>query len=135
VVLPALKAGRTVWLPMPLDVPHTFTYTGDVARMLVRAARDGRAWGRAWHVPSPAPMTVREFVRRVAQVGGFAEPRVRQIPLTAVRAAGLFNKFIKELLEMRYQVERPFILDDSRARQTFDLSHTDIDEAIRASIA
>jgi nucleoside-diphosphate-sugar epimerase len=37
--LPALKAGKTVWLPTPLDVPHTFTYTGDVARMLVLAAR------------------------------------------------------------------------------------------------
>ena len=35
--LPAMRAGRTVWLPTPLDVPHTFTYTGDVARALDRA--------------------------------------------------------------------------------------------------
>jgi nucleoside-diphosphate-sugar epimerase len=80
-------------------------------------------------------MTARELVRRVARVGGFAEPQVRQIPLPVVRAAGLFNKFIKEFLEMRYQFERPFVLDDSQARRTFGLSHTDIDEAIHASVA
>ena len=78
--LPALRAGRTVRLPGPLDVPHTFTYTGDVARALITLGRDERAWGRAWHVPSPPPVTMRELVRRAARVGGFAEPTVRSIP-------------------------------------------------------
>jgi nucleoside-diphosphate-sugar epimerase len=90
--LPALRAGPTVRLPGPLDMPHTFTCSGDVARALIVLGRDEWAWGRARHVPSPAPVTMRELVRRTARVGGFAEPRVRRIPGPVMYASGWFNK-------------------------------------------
>jgi nucleoside-diphosphate-sugar epimerase len=133
--LPALRAGKTVWAATPTDIPHSFTYTGDVARALIALARDERAWGSAWHVPSPAPLTVRQFVERAARVGGFAPPTVRRLPKTAVRAAGLFDRWAREFLEMRYQFERPFVLDSSRTQATFGLRATDLDEAIAASLA
>jgi nucleoside-diphosphate-sugar epimerase len=133
--LPALRAGRTAWMPTPLDVPHTFTYTGDMANALVALARDDRAWGRAWHVPSPAPMTVREHVLRAAEVGGFARPRIRHLPEWTVRAAGLFQPFAREFAEMLYQFQRPYVLDATRTSVTFGLKATDLDEALRRSIA
>lgn len=132
--LPAMRAGKTVWLPGRLDVPHTFTYTGDVARALIALGRDERAWGQAWHVPSPPAMTLEEFVRRAARVGGFPEPRTRAYPDLVVRAAGVFDKFTRELIEMSYQFKRPFILDSSRTEATFGLRATDVDEALRAAI-
>ena len=78
--MPGLRANKTVWLPGPLDHPHTFTYTGDMAAALIALARDPRAWGQAWHVPSPAPMSMREVVAKVAEVGGFPLPRLRSLP-------------------------------------------------------
>ncbi|HEY0696320.1 MAG TPA: NAD-dependent epimerase/dehydratase family protein [Micromonospora sp.] len=132
--LPGLRAGKTVWLPSPLDIPHSFTFTGDVARMLVLAAADERAWGRAWHVPSPEPVTLRELVRRAAAVGGFAEPTIRRYPEPVVRAAALFDPFTRAFLEMAYQFKRPFVLDSTRATATFGLRHTELDDALRASI-
>ena len=39
------------YVPAPLDVPHSWTSIADVARTLVTAATDERAWGRAWLVP------------------------------------------------------------------------------------
>ena len=133
--LPALRAGKTVRLPVPLDIPHTFTYTGDVARLMVLAAADERAWGRAWHVPSPEPLTAREAVHRAAKVAGLPEPTVRHHPRPMIRAAALFDPFIREFLEMRYQFERPFVLDSSAATATFGMRPTDLDEALRASMA
>jgi nucleoside-diphosphate-sugar epimerase len=133
-VLPALKAGRTAWLPGPLDMPHTFTYTGDVARALIALGRDDRAWGRAWHVPSTAPVTMRELVRRTARVGGFAEPTVRGIPGPVMYASGWFNKFAKEMREMSYQFDRPFILDSTAAEETFAVKPTDLDDALRTMV-
>ena len=53
VILPAIHKRRTVWVPGNPDLPHTFTYTGDMARALVALARDERAYGNAWHVPRP----------------------------------------------------------------------------------
>lgn len=133
--LPSIQAGRTVRLPVPLDVPHSFTYTGDVARLMVIAAGDERAWGRAWHVPSPEAMTAREMVLRVAKVAKQPEPTVRSLPKPMIRGAALFDRFVREFLEMRYQFERPFLLDSSAATATFGMRATDLDEALRASIA
>jgi nucleoside-diphosphate-sugar epimerase len=132
--LPAMRAGKTVRLPVPLDIPHSFTYTGDVARTLILLAREERAWGQAWHVPTAAPMTAREIVLRAARVGKLAEPKISRIPDLAVRGAALFDKFAREFIEMSYQFKRPFVLDSSRITATFGLRHTDVDEALRASM-
>ncbi|WP_203713441.1 NAD-dependent epimerase/dehydratase family protein [Asanoa siamensis] len=132
--MPGLRANRTVWLPGPLDNPHTFTYTGDMATALIALARDPRAWGRGWHVPSPAPMTLRQVVARLAEITGHPMPRVRAYPKAAIRAAGLFDRRTREFVEMAYQWDRPFVLDSTLTAATFGLSATDVDEAIRASI-
>jgi len=132
--LPAMRAGKTARLPVPLDLPHSFTYTGDVARTLVTLAGDSRAWGHAWHVPTAPPMTVRELLARVARVAGLPAPRLAKFPDLLVRAAGMWDKFAREFAEMSYQWKRPFELDSSRVTAAFGLRHTDVDEAIRASL-
>jgi nucleoside-diphosphate-sugar epimerase len=132
--LPALRAGRTVRMPLPLDIPHTFTYTVDVARTLVTLARDDRAFGRAWHVPSPPPVSVREFVRRAAAAGGFREPKLARYFDPMVRMSAWFNPFTREFLEMRYQFERPFELDSTQTQQVFGLRPTGLDDALRATV-
>src|SRR5258705_2383282 len=75
--LPAMRAGKTAWMPAPPDVPHTYTYTGDVARTMVALALDERAWGAAWHAPSPPAMTARQLLTRVAQLDRLPTPRLR----------------------------------------------------------
>ncbi len=130
--LPALRAGKTVWLPGALDVPHSYTYIGDVAQTLITLAADERAWGRAWHVPSPPPMTSRSLLRTVARVAGLPAPRLRSYPLPAVWAAGLTDRFAKEFREVRHQHVEPFVLDSSRVTVTFGLTHTPVDEAVQS---
>ncbi|MEV8513923.1 NAD-dependent epimerase [Dactylosporangium sp. NPDC051484] len=132
--LPAMRQGRTAWLPAPLDVPHTYTYTADAARTLVELAKDERAWGRAWHTPSPAPTTARRLLTRVAELAGLPAPRLRAYPQLAVRGAALFDKMAKEFLEIRYQHARPFVMDSSRVTTEFGLSATPLDEAIRETL-
>lgn len=132
--LPAMRAGKTVRLPVPLDIPHTFTYTGDVATALIKLAQDERAWGKAWHVPSPAPMTVRELLSRAAKAGGWSEPRLSKYPEIMLKGAGLWDKFAREFNEMSYQWKRPFVLDFAKTQATFDLRATDLTEALKASV-
>jgi nucleoside-diphosphate-sugar epimerase len=133
--LPAMRAGRTAWLPMPLGVPHSFTFVEDMAWALITLAGDERAWGRAWHVPSPPPMTVRELLARAAVAGGLAEPRLRHIPAPVVRAYGVFDPMAREFAEMAYQFQRPFVLDSTLTAGTFGLQHTDVDEGLRVMLA
>jgi nucleoside-diphosphate-sugar epimerase len=129
-----MRAGRTAWMPASVDVPHTYTYTGDAAHTLVTLARDPRAWGHAWHTPSVPAMTARQLLNRVASLAGLGTPRLRVYPKAAVYASGWFDKFAKEFREVRYQHDRPFIMDSSRVTNEFGLTATPWDDAIRAAL-
>ncbi|GAA2367451.1 NAD-dependent epimerase [Dactylosporangium salmoneum] len=132
--LPAMRAGRTAWLPASVDVPHTYTYTDDAARTLVELAPQAKAWGKAWHTPSVAPMTARELLTRAASIAGLGAPRLRSYPKVMVQGAALFDKFAKEFLEVRYQHVRPFIMDSSRVTAEFGLTATPLDDSLRAAL-
>ncbi|WP_433613596.1 NAD-dependent epimerase/dehydratase family protein [Dactylosporangium sp. CA-139114] len=132
--LPAMRAGRTVWLPGALDVPHTYTYTGDAARTLVALAREPRAWGRAWHTPSVPALTARQLLTRVAALAGLGAPRLRAYPALAVRAAGLWDRVAREFIEVRYQHDRPFVMDSSLVTSEFGLTATPLDDAVRETL-
>ncbi|WP_375484042.1 NAD-dependent epimerase/dehydratase family protein [uncultured Jatrophihabitans sp.] len=121
VVTPAWRKGRTAYVPAALDVPHTFTDVRDVATLLATGVGDERAWGRAWHVPSPAPLTMRELTTLAAQAMNVPN-KVRSLPYAAVWAAGVFTPFVKELRETQHQFRRPYVLDSSSAQETFGLT-------------
>ncbi|GAB1691710.1 NAD-dependent epimerase/dehydratase family protein [Krasilnikovia sp. M28-CT-15] len=131
VILPAVRSGRTAWMPGDPDLPHTFTYTGDMARALVRLARDERAHGHAWHVPSAEPVTVRELARRYCEVTGDAPVTLRRLPRFVMRAAGLVVPMARELAEMDYQFYRPFVMDSDLTQRTFGLRPTPLEVGIR----
>ncbi|NJP32690.1 NAD-dependent epimerase/dehydratase family protein [Micromonospora thermarum] len=134
IVLPAVLAGRRVVVPADLDVPHTFTYVGDVARTVVAAATDERAWGRAWHVPSPPAVTVRELATRAATLAGARAPRMTRLPYAAVWLGGLVNPFARELRETAYQFDRPYVMDSTAAERAFGIAPTPLDEALAETI-
>ena len=132
-IVPALLAGRTARIPADLDVPHTLTYTGDMVRTLVAIAGDERAWGRPWHVPSAPAVTIREAATRLCALAGAPAPKLARVPRAMMRVIGLFAPLMREVDEMRYQFDRPFVLDSSQATATFGLHATSLDDALRAT--
>lgn len=129
-----LLAGKRAYSPAALDVPHSWTSINDVAAMLITAAEDERAWGRAWHVPTEPPLTVRELATRFAEAAGAAAPKVSAIPYPLMWTVGLFSPLVRELRATRYQFERPFVLDSSAATTTFGLKPQSIDESLRETV-
>jgi nucleoside-diphosphate-sugar epimerase len=134
-VVPRLLAGRDVTVMNSADTAHTWTATEDVARLLVTVALDERAWGRPWHVPSNSPRTQREAVGDLCRVAGVHPVKVRQYPGLLIRAMGLFNPMIRELPEVAYQFEDPFVLDSTAAQLTFGLAPTPWDDVLTGVIA
>ena len=133
-VVPRLLAGKSVTVLKSADTPHTWTAVDDVARLLVTVATDERGLGRAWHVPSNPPRTQREAVRDLCHVAGVDSVRVREHPAVLIRALGLVNPLIRELAEVSYQFENPFVLDSSAAEQTFGLVPTPWDDVLAGVI-
>lgn len=134
-VIPKLRAGEAVTLMGRADQPHTWTYTGDAARLLSVVGSDERAWGRAWHVPSNTAVTQAQVIEDLAVGLGVAVPKIRTVGAGMLRLVGLFNPAARELVEMLYEFDRPFVLDSSRAEATFGLSPTPWAEIIDETLA
>jgi nucleoside-diphosphate-sugar epimerase len=133
-MIPRALAGKTVRVFGDPDTPHSWTYLPDVARTLVLLARDERAWGRPWHVPTNSPLSQREAVTALADLAGVPAPQVRGIPGWVVRVAGVASPLLRELHKVLYQFERPFILDSSAATETFGLQPTPMPEALATTL-
>jgi nucleoside-diphosphate-sugar epimerase len=131
VILPAVRRGGPAWVPGDPDLPHTFTYTGDMARTLVTLAGDERAYGRAWHVPSPAPVTVRQVAERYCALAGIPRLKLHKLPRFVMHTAGLVVPLAREVAEMDYQWYRPFVLDSTLTQTTFGLTPTDVEQGIQ----
>lgn len=134
-VTPRLLTGRAARFLVPVDHPHTFTHVPDVATTLVEAAAQERAWGRAWHVPSPPPVTPRQAVADLCDVAGVPPARVQEVPGWAVRAVGVAVPMLRELRETRYQFEMPYVLDASQTTAKLGVGHTPWGEALESVVA
>jgi nucleoside-diphosphate-sugar epimerase len=133
-VLPKVIKGQRALAPADLDAPHSWTYVGDVAKTLVAVAADRSAWGRPWHVPTPAPVSIRALATHAAELAGASPARVAKMPAIALRLAGLFNPDAREMLETQYQWQRPFVLDSTAATVAFGIEPTPTDDALREMI-
>jgi nucleoside-diphosphate-sugar epimerase len=133
-VMPRVLAGKRAVVPADLDVPHSWTYVGDVARTLVAAAEHEHAWGRAWHVPSAPAASVRELAAQIATLAGTPAPRLSQMPAPVLWLGGVFDRTVRELRETTYQFRRPFVLDSSAATAAFGIEPTALDRSLRETI-
>lgn len=61
--------------------------------------------------------------------------KVKEYPRLLIAGMGLFSPLMRELPEVAYQFEDPFILDSTAAQQTFDLKPTHWDDVLADVIA
>ncbi|ORT59399.1 NAD-dependent epimerase/dehydratase family protein [Streptomyces sp. CB03238] len=134
-VMPRLLRGKPVSTLGNPDAPHSWSYLPDVARAMAEAAADERAWGRAWHIPTEPPLSTRDMVARLATHAGTAPITVRRLPPAVLGVASLFSPLIRELTEIRYQFDRPFVVDSRAYEAEFAVRATPVDEQIKATVA
>lgn len=129
---PAL-AGRPVRVMGDPELPHTYTYVPNIGRALVMLGEREQALGRAWHVPSPATVSTRQFLELVFRAAGH-RPRLQRVPKLALRALGVVNADVRELIEMTYEFEEPFVIDHSDFARAFGDHATPLEEALKTTV-
>ena len=133
--LPRILAGRSVKVLGDLDQPHSWTYVPDVGRTLATLGTSTDAWGSAWHVVSPPPATQRQMLERTAVLAGVELGKVSSIPDVATRALALVWPTMRQLRQISYQLDAPFVIDARATEEAFGLAATELDEALLATIA
>jgi nucleoside-diphosphate-sugar epimerase len=128
-----LLAGKAAQVLGNPDLPHTYTFIEDIGRGLVTLGEREEALGQAWHLPNPETLTTRQFIQRIAAQAG-KPARVQRMPSLLLLAVGIFNPTVRELVEMLYEFEEPFVVGDSKYARAFGQRATPLDEALQRTL-
>jgi nucleoside-diphosphate-sugar epimerase len=120
------KRGRVLVDP---DAIHTYHYISDVAASLATLGLAGDdAYGRPWMLPCAPAEPLRALVARFSRALG-REIRLMTMPRTVVKILALVVPFLREIDEMLYQWEEPFVINDGRFRERFKQVPEDVERA------
>ncbi|MGO4636940.1 NAD-dependent epimerase/dehydratase family protein [Mesorhizobium sp. 2RAF45] len=124
IALPAIIEGKPVAFIGDLDATHAWTFTRDVARTLVAAARYKGEWGRAFHVPSQYA-SPRELIQKTAAMLAREVSGTRSYSVPEIESLGMH-----EAIEMSYLFERPLLVDASETEALLGVKASSIGEMI-----
>ncbi|WP_066289235.1 NAD-dependent epimerase/dehydratase family protein [Arthrobacter sp. B6] len=134
-LVPAVLAGKKVWVIGSTDQPHSFTYVPDLAAAMIHTAATPSLWNGVWHAPTGPAITQRRLATAFTEAGGVAAPKVAAVPGWVLRALGVFSKDMREVAEMLYQFEEPFVMDSTASEAALGLDPTPLPEAAAATVA
>lgn len=111
--LNGLAAKKTTVFIGDLKTPREYVYLPDAAKMIVEIAEKDDSYGENWNIPGPGLISGNEIIQIVRQVTG--QKKV-VFPLTKniIQILGLFNPFMKEVVEIMYLTKEGFILDGEK---------------------
>ena len=135
-LFPPALAGRTASVLGDPDQPHTYTYIPDIGEGLAVLGEHPDAPGQVWHLPNdPDTRTTRQLVDMAYQEAGQPRGRLRAMPALVLRAIALVNPVMRELVEMQYQFEEPFVVDSSKITNKLGVEATPIRLALAHTLA
>ena len=130
-LFPAALAGKTATVLGDPDQPHTYTYVPDIGEGLAVLGEHPDAPGQVWHLPNdPDTRTTRQLVDIAYRQAGQPHGKLRRLPPVLLRAVGLVNPTMRELVEMQYQFEEPFVVDSSKITNKLGVEATPVEVAL-----
>jgi nucleoside-diphosphate-sugar epimerase len=132
-IIPPLLAGKSVSVVGKLDVPHTYTYVTDFGKGLVLLGAHEEAFGQSWHIPNAPTLTTRQMLTLFFEEAHLP-PRMGSVPEFLIRSLSLVNPLLREVTEMLYEFNEPFVVDCSKFVQAFGDIATPHREAVQQTL-
>lgn len=134
-VFSRLIHGKDARIALSAKMPHTITYIPDLGKSLVILGERTEADGQAWHVPNDMPrISQGELIQMIADEAN-VKAKIFVTPKLMFSMMGLFDAEIKEMIEMLYEFEKPFVVDSSKFEKIFGMKATPIKDAIKETVA
>jgi len=124
------KKGKKAQWFIDVNKKHSFTYTPDAGQGTAILGNTESAYNQIWHLPTNKEvLTGKEFIELTAKAMG-VKPEYTAVKKWMVQMLGLFNKVVKESVEMLYQNDSDYLFDSSRFEKAFSLKPISYDEGI-----
>jgi nucleoside-diphosphate-sugar epimerase len=135
-VIPAALNNKSATVLGDPDQPHTYTYLPDIGEGLAVLGEHPDAPGEVWHLPNdPHTQTTRQLVDTIYQLAGQPKTKLRSTPALLLRALAITNPTVRELLELQYEFQEPFIVDSTKIAAKLDVHATPLDQALADTVA
>ncbi|MET0864467.1 MAG: NAD-dependent epimerase/dehydratase family protein [Nakamurella sp.] len=125
--------GRTAQVMGNPDLPHSYSYTPDVAAGLITLATEPAATGAVWHLPVGETRTTRQIIETVYGLAG-RRPRTFAAGRATLTLLGLVKPPMREYLHTLYQFTDSWVVDDSKFVAAFGALATPLDDALGATL-
>ena len=127
------KNSAAMWIGKD-DQTHSYTYTPDAGKGLYLLSQDDSSWNQVWHLPTanPAP-DGKGYVTLIAHAMN-AKPKYMKLGGFILGLVGLFDTTIKEIKEMLYQNNYPYIFDSTKFEKHFNVKPTSYEEGIKETV-
>jgi len=134
-----LLAGKGAEVLGNPDTRHGYHFLPDVAAGLAALGEGtdeatGAAKGAIWILPCAPAGSTRDLIAGFAAALG-SQVAVRRMPRPMVKLLGLFVPPLREVEEMLYQWDEPFVPDDAAFRARLGVLPTPPEEAARQTVA
>ena len=114
-----IKEGKTLKVPLSDKKKRSLIWTPDASRATALIGNTPDAFGQTWNLPvDKSHPTYREFIRIASEIYG-RDLKYSVVPRFVFSIGALFNKKMKELLELLPRYEYNNIFDDSKFRNKF----------------
>jgi nucleoside-diphosphate-sugar epimerase len=128
-------AGRRGRVLVNPDAIHTYHYVPDVALGLAMLGTAGDdAYGKPWMLPCAPAESMRTLVARFSRYWS-RDIGLTVMPRWVMKALGQVVPIIREVNEMMYQWDEPFVIDDQRFRAAFSAESTEPQRAAADTVA
>ena len=124
------KKGKKAQWFIDVNKKHSFTYTPDAGKGTAILGNNESAYKQVWHLPTNKDvLTGKEFIELAAKAMG-VKPEYTVVKKWMVQMLGLFNKVIKENVEMLYQNDSDYLFDSTKFEKAFNYKPISYEEGI-----
>lgn len=133
-VLERMLKGKAPQSIAKAGIPHTYAYNLDCGRALVALALDESTYGQVWHLPVGAPLAVEDIAGLLNKELG-TQYQLAYLPGIMIKILSLFVTPIREMSEMLYQFNQPYIMSFEKFKSHFpDFRVTTHEEGVKALV-
>ncbi|WP_404456602.1 SDR family oxidoreductase [Oceanobacillus kapialis] len=96
-----------------LKTPREYVYLPDAAQMIVNIAEESDSYGENWNIPGAGLISGKDIIRIARHVTG-SNKIVIPLSKNTIRFIGLFDDFMREIVEIMYLTKEGFVLSGEK---------------------
>jgi nucleoside-diphosphate-sugar epimerase len=129
----AMLRGKPALLVGNIDLPHTYTFIEDFGQAMAVVGERAEALGQIWHAPNVETLTTRQMMQRFADAAKLPI-KFQVIGNTVLILMGLFVPFMRELGDLAYSREKPYIVESDKITRLLGLKATPLPVAVQRTL-